>query len=68
MRLFTAMGLQWRIGFEGPVGLDYAVLDFVARRLFPPVRVDWRMLRQIQCLEAVQLESWARRRDRRPEE
>lgn len=33
LTLFLSMLTQWRVGMGGPVGLDYAVLPFVGRRL-----------------------------------
>jgi hypothetical protein len=61
LRLFEACATQWRVGFSGPTGLDYAGaavvaqamgLDFVS--LFPFVQV----------LEVDQLLAWAEDRKR----
>jgi hypothetical protein len=40
VQLFEAMGTQWRVGFAGPVGLDYAAIPFVLRMQSVP-RADW---------------------------
>lgn len=34
--VFVAMATQWRMGFAGPTGLDYAALPFVMRMIGVP--------------------------------
>ena len=34
MQVFQAMGTQWRMGFNGPVGLDYNVLPLLIKAVF----------------------------------
>lgn len=31
VRLFTSLRTQWRVGFNGPIGLDYGVLPTIFR-------------------------------------
>lgn len=33
MRVFQAMRTQWRMGFNGPTGLDYSVLPAVMKQM-----------------------------------
>jgi hypothetical protein len=38
--LFASLDTQWRVGFAGPIGLDYSVLPIVFRLRALP-RKDW---------------------------
>lgn len=40
MNLFIAMSTQWRTGFNGATGLDYAVLPVVRQAQSPPIPDD----------------------------
>lgn len=40
VKVFSAMGTQWRTGMSGVTGLDYAVLPSVLRLTAVP-RADW---------------------------
>lgn len=40
LRVFIAMGTQWRAGFSGPTGLDYGALPAVMRLTGVP-RAEW---------------------------
>lgn len=48
LRLFVALGTQWRTGMSGPTGLDYAALPVAARgtgiKLTPSRFEDLRVL------------------------
>lgn len=59
--LFCAMLTQWRMGMAGPVGLDYAVLPWVADQL----RISARKLREafptVQAMERAALVIMAER-------
>lgn len=53
-RLWIAVRTQWRVGFGGPVGLDYGALYLVAGTLGMTLTAEH--LQRIQRLEAVTLE------------
>lgn len=59
MALFCGLLTQWRMGPNGPIGLDYAVLPLVARS----TRIQPRRMRQafgaLQTLEAEALTIWS---------
>ncbi|QQP96480.1 DUF1799 domain-containing protein [Lysobacter enzymogenes] len=40
VRVFTALGTQWRVGNAGAIGLDYSTLP-VVMRLLGVRRADW---------------------------
>ncbi len=50
LRLFVAMGTQWRTGMSGPTGLDYGVLPVVARAL--RIRLTTSRFDDLRTLEA----------------
>lgn len=54
-RLFYASQTQWRPGFNGPTGLDYAGLEAVGRAIDVPLE---EVLPLVQVLEAEQLTIW----------
>jgi hypothetical protein len=60
LRVFSAMGTQWRQGFSGETGLDYGVLPEVWRRLkVPPAERD-QVFEDLQVLEAAALKEMHR--------
>lgn len=40
MQLFLRLSTQWRVGFNGPTGLDYTAVYPLLDRMFPDP-VDW---------------------------
>lgn len=62
VRLFAAMGTQWRTGMRGPTGLDYAALPVAARAL--GVRLTRRRFADLRTLEAEVLKIAQERADR----
>ena len=55
--VFASLSTQWRIGFAGPVGLDYGVLPVVFRLHNQP-RADWPALfEDLRTLEAAALQT-----------
>ena len=53
---FNSLGTQWRIGFGGPTGLDYAVIPDVLK-LHQIPDADWRdVFDSIRVMERVALE------------
>ena len=53
---------QWRMGFNGPIGLDYNVLPFVMRTARIP-RDEWQdVFDGVRVAEAVTLEMWNKER------
>jgi hypothetical protein len=56
--LFMAMETQWRIAFGQRTGLDYAVVDAVAR--WHEIVMDGQLLVWLRELEAEALRIWAR--------
>lgn len=59
--LFCAMLTQWRMGMAGPVGLDYAVLPWVADQLRFSARKLREAFRGLQAMERVALAIMAER-------
>lgn len=61
LRLFLAMGTQWRrAGMAGlPLGLDYAVLPIVGGAL--DIAIDAPLLRRLRVLEDAMLEDALKR-------
>jgi hypothetical protein len=59
LRVFAAMLTQWRMGYNGPVGLDYAVLPIVERRL--GLRPCKQRFADLQVLEAEALRWFAQK-------
>ena len=62
VQLFGAMQTQWRHGFSGPTGLDYAALPVVEHRLGLSSRTARRAFPFLQALEAEALTWFAERR------
>lgn len=48
------MQTQWRVGFSGPIGLDYGVLPQVFRMVGIP-RADWSDV--FECLQSMEAEA-----------
>jgi hypothetical protein len=63
-RLFMGMSTQWLTGGMAGVrtGLNYAVLETVARSLKISLPLDTRIFSDIRLMEAEALSSWSRRR------
>lgn len=60
--VYRAMMTQWRMGFNGPIGLDYNVLPFVMRTARIP-RDEWQdVFDGVRVAEAVTLEMWNKER------
>lgn len=61
--VFLACRTQWRSGFSGAVGLDYAGVEALVRmrRLVPRARMP-EVIAELQVLEAETLAEWSRRR------
>lgn len=56
VRVFQAMGTQWRVGSAGPTGLDYGVLPEIWRRLrVPPDQRD-AVFMDLRVIEGAALE------------
>jgi hypothetical protein len=62
---FRACSTQWRHGFNGPTGLDYAGVEVLMRRLRVPFRRRDRMLQLVRAMERGSLLGWAEMRDER---
>ena len=54
--VFSAMQTQWRMGFNGPTGLDYTALSEVWRRLKVPVQERDVIFADVQIMELAALE------------
>lgn len=50
VRLFVALGTQWRTGMAGPTGLDYAALPVVAQA--QGVRLSRQRFEDLRTLES----------------
>jgi hypothetical protein len=61
--VFAACRTQWRVGFDGPTGLDYAGIESLIRmrRLVQRPRVP-EVLAELQILEDETLAEWRRQR------
>lgn len=51
VQVFLAMRTQWRIGMNGPTGLDYSVLPEIWRRTKVPPQDRDRVFEEIQLIE-----------------
>lgn len=62
--VFLACRTQWRAGFAGAIGLDYAGVEALVRmrKLVPRARLP-DVIAELQILEAETLAEWGRRRD-----
>lgn len=49
------MGTQWRMGFNGPVGLDYNVLPMMIKQLGVPKKERKRVLGDVMVMERAAL-------------
>lgn len=58
--LFMAMGMQWRIGPNGPVGLDYCALPVVERGL--GTELTRERFADLRLMESAVLEHFRRSR------
>lgn len=63
-RLFMGMSTQWRTaGMAGiRIGLDYNVLESVARSMEIATPVDTALFADIRLMEAEALNAWSKRR------
>ncbi len=63
VRVFLACRTQWRVGFDGPTGLDYTGVESLIRmrRLVQRARVP-EVLAELQILEDETLAEWRRQR------
>jgi hypothetical protein len=61
VRLFRAMLSQWRVGFAGPTGLDYAAVPVVACALRLRGRALQSAFAGMQVMEAEALRLWRNR-------
>lgn len=59
LRIFQALRTQWVVGMNGPVGLNYAVLPVVERRLRIRSRQAREAFAHLQVLEATALQWFA---------
>lgn len=55
LRVFQAMGTQWRVGFNGPIGLDYNVLPGVIERIGVPEKERNQVFDDVQVMERAAL-------------
>ena len=60
--VFAAMRTQWRVGMNGPTGLDYGVLPLVMKMEGVPVRDQTHVFNDIRYMERAALEEiWSQR-------
>lgn len=55
MQVFQAMSTQWRMGFNGPVGLDYNVLPKMIKRLGVPKKERKQVFDDVMVMERAAL-------------
>ena len=58
--MFLRMQTQWRIGFAGPVGLDYAPLDWLCKLY--SVQDPVTLFEGLQAMEASALSAFNKRK------
>lgn len=56
---FRHCGTQWRHGFNGPTGLDYAGIEVLMQRLHVPPRRRGKLWRGVWAMEQGALAGWA---------
>jgi hypothetical protein len=57
--LYCACQTQWRTGFSGATGLDYASVLTVAERMDPPIVLTPRVFDLLRLIEAKRLVIWS---------
>ena len=57
VRLFHAMGTQWRVGMNGATGLDYRVLPLVAKAA--GIKLKRQRVIEVQTMERAALAYWS---------
>lgn len=62
LELWGAVQTQWRHGFAGPVGLDYAGVEAALRLQSTPRSERGERFAELRIMERAALEEWARRR------
>ena len=60
VRMFIRMQTQWRIGFSGPTGLDYASLDWLCRLY--AVQDPVPLFEGLQVMEAAALSAFNKKK------
>jgi hypothetical protein len=65
--LFSALGTQWRIGFAGATGLDYAAIEPVLRLLAVPPAEWLEMFSAIRLMEGEALDQMRETADMKTE-
>lgn len=64
-RVWCSVQTQWRVGFAGATGLDYAAVWAVLDKTGPRqrrMRREW--FEHIQSMESAAMDAWAERRER----
>lgn len=61
VRVFLAMGTQWRVGAGGPTGLDYGALPEIWRRLEVPPDERDAVFMDLRVLEGAALDEMHRK-------
>ncbi len=56
------MATQWRMGFGGPIGLDYGVLPFVMRMASVPPTERSDVFMAVQLMERAAMEEMSEKR------
>lgn len=62
LRLWGAVSTQWREGFSGPTGLDYAAVEAVMRLQGMPRAERAERFAELRIMERITLRVWAFRR------
>lgn len=60
--VFLSMSTQWRMGPNGPIGLDYAAIPAVMSLLNVKKKSRSRLFRDLQVIEYAALEEMSRQR------
>lgn len=68
LRLWGAVGTQWREGFSGPTGLDYTGVEAAMRLLGIPRAERAERFAELRVMERVTLRVWAHRRQQRQQQ
>ena len=55
VQVFDALDTQWRVGFNGPIGLDYNVLREIWQRLKVPTKERDQVFSDLRIMESAAL-------------
>jgi|GEM_PF-6060288 len=57
--IWEAIGGQWRMGFNGPIALDYTAVKYILDGI--QIEMDELMIKKIQVIEKIMINYFARK-------